>query len=375
MQSTPGTSKSPRFLWPIDLLRFAFAAFVVVGHSYGFARLGDESWRVAYLDRVLPGGLWVTGFFVLSGYCIVAAERLHAEFDPRRYFAARLTRILPLYVLFFAASIVAEAIFAVVGGRPPSPWDVLPWTLATQLTMTQGLFGPFGAFNPSWSLTHELICYFAWGALMAGVGRNLRSWQMIPLALVPFLVTALIHAVVHQEVTWRVMSLPLYFFVWLLGAAAAETRHADLSPRRRATLIAAGAAFLVPLVWYFADPRVPETVGMVAFGIVLAIACLWLPFAPPAGPMLDRLSRLLGLASYPLYLGHGIVVVGITVAEAHLPFHVDPLVHMIVTVGIAVVLSIVLGTPLERRILVWRAAWLKRNYARDRANGPAPAPL
>lgn len=358
MINPSGFSSPVRFYWPIDVARFVFALLVVFGHAYEFARLGAEDWHVAFFDRVQPGGLWVSGFFVMSGWCIAAGQSGRGRFDFRRYAQARVTRILPLYVVFFLASLVAEAVFAWAGGRTDTLWWPQIWAIPAQLTMTQGIFGPFGAFNPSWSLTHEMICYMVWGLLLDGSRRHFGSRTMLVIGLLPLVVAGLGHAVVHNATSWLILSLPLYFFIWLLGAAVAETptrwveRHAGL-------LIAAAAVFAVPLAAYAVDRRVPESIGMVAFSVLLALASTQL-HRVRGGARIDRVSHVLGLASYPLYLGHGIVTVAISVVVAHLPGPADPRLVMGVTVALSILLSLVVGVPLERRVMTWRSAWLRR---------------
>lgn len=354
-------SGSVRYSWPIDVARFVFALLVVCGHAYEFTRLRAEDWHVAFFDRVLPGGLWVAGFFVMSGWCIAVGRAERGDFVFRRYVEARLSRILPLYVVFFAACLAAEAVFAVVGGRTDDLWWPWFWAIPAQLTMTQGIFGPFGAFNPSWSLTHELVCYLVWGLLLDRVSRHAASPTMLAIGLLPVVVAGIAHALVRSSTSWLILSLPLYFFVWLLGAAAAETPTAWVERHRR-RLLAAAVVVAVPLLAYALDRRVPESVGMIAFSMLLALAATQL-HRFRGGARIDRVARVLGLASYPLYLGHGIVTVAASVVVAHLPGSVDPRLVMATAIGLSLLLALLVGVPLERRVMIWRAGWLRRRSA------------
>lgn len=351
---------STAFFWPIDVLRFLFALLVACGHAYGTLRHERPDLHNVFFDRVETGGLWVAGFFVLSGFCIVAGSGNPENFHFHRYMAARLSRILPLYVVFLVVVIAAEGIFATIGGRPEQQWQVLPWTLLAQFTMTQGLFGPFGAYNPSWSLTHEIICYAIWGGLVVAVGRRLSGLVVLTLALLPLAAAVAFHAVVHDQTSWRILTLPLYFFIWLLGGAAAESR--DLwRDRRGLARIRLGA---IPLAAIFAAylrfPGIPDTIGMVAFAALLAVALLHLPALPRPGAGLEALSRRLGSASYPLYLGHGVIVI----AAVMVPAPSDVILRMIAGLVVAALLSLTFGVTLENRTLAWRSAWLKRRFGR-----------
>ena len=359
------------FLWPIDVLRFVFALLVACGHAYGSLRWDRPDVYSRFFDRVETGGLWVAGFFVLSGYCIVAGSGQPTNFDFTRYMAARLSRILPLYLVFLVAVIVAEQAFDFFGGRRPEPWTIQPWTLLAQFTMTQGLFGSYGSFNPSWSLTHEILCYAAWGGLVVAVGHRLRGIVVLGLTLLPLVAAVIYHSMVHDQTSWRLLTLPLYFFIWLLGAAVAESRRAFADRRLRRRLQIAAVPLTVLFVAYSCNCRYPDTIGMIAFSALLSILLFHLPKLPAPGPRLEALSRRLGLASYPLYLGHGILLAAITVAP-------DPAVAVprtLAAMALVVLLSLTAGVWLEEKTLEWRSGWLKRTFARTTRPAPEGARL
>lgn len=359
------------FLWPIDVLRFVFALLVACGHAYGSLRWDRPDVFSRFFDRVETGGLWVAGFFVLSGYCIVAGSGRPGNFDFTRYMAARLSRILPLYLVFLVAVIVAEQTFDLLGGRRPEPWIVHPWTLLAQATMTQGLFGAYGSYNPSWSLTHEILCYAAWGGLVVAVGHRLRGVVVLGLTLLPLVAAVIYHSIVHDETSWRLLTLPLYFFIWLLGAAVAESRHAFADRRLRRRLQIAAVPLTALFVAYSCDCKYPDTIGMIAFSALLAILLFHLPTLPAPGPRLEALGRRLGLASYPLYLGHGILLAAITVA----PDPSEAVPRTLVAMALAVLFSLTAGVWLEEKTMAWRAEWLKQRFARPRPQRDERAPI
>lgn len=356
---TRNDGSTARFLWPIDVARFLFAALVALGHAYGFAKVIAPGWHVRWFDRVEPGGLWVTGFFVMSGWCIVAAEQ-GRTFDFARYTAARLTRVLPLYVVFLVLAFAAEAFFAAIGGRTDRVWELDPWTILAQLTMLQGLLGPFGSYAASWSLTHELFCYLLWGLLVVRFGGGAVSPAVLAWTAPLVVIGAIVHFRVHDIVSFRLMSLPLYFFIWMLGAVVGGAGGRIVAWRRTWPVRLAGLACVVGLVAYVLVLRVPETAGMLAFAGLLAFLALYMDKVGHPGPRVEAIARHLGLASYPLYLGHGVVLVAGQVLVAHLDRSVDPAVYMTVSFAAAVALSLVVGVPLERSTLAWRSRWLRR---------------
>ncbi len=135
------------------------------------------------LTTVLGSGMYyVMGFFVLSGYCIhlsVARSITADRFPVKRYMAARLSRILPLYYLGLVAALAVE--WWIADARPhewPNGLDAP--TFFGQLVMLQNLTETFGSFASSWSITNEVFYYIFYGLLawcLAGRGAGARpAW-------------------------------------------------------------------------------------------------------------------------------------------------------------------------------------------------------
>ncbi|TBW40951.1 acyltransferase [Siculibacillus lacustris] len=357
------------YVWQIDVLRLVFAVMVVVGHAYVLVHELHPGWSPWPMSRLVTGGLWVSGFFVLSGYCIERAGGGRADRDVATYLVARLTRILPLYAVFLAVVGIGELGLAAVGGRPVM-WEPHEINLIWQAGMLQGILDPYGAYNASWSLTHELLSYLAWGACLALVPARRRRLVAFALAFALLAPGVAAHAAIGTRASYTLVSLPLYFFFWLLGSLAATDvdRIRDGHGRRfgAAVLAIAGTVAL----WNLFQPRWGDTVWMVFWSLALA-AALWLLPPRPGGvrprpsPRLLAIARVAGLASYPIYLGHGIALIAAGTVVNHLDAAPPPEVLFPVYVAVAVGFAVIVGYPAEVRTLAWRAGVLRRRRAAD----------
>src|SRR4051794_14287519 len=92
----------------LDFIRFLAAAMVVMAHYFRIGPMrGETGYRAAtglLGDFVSFGYLGVCLFFVISGFVIsISAEKIEAP----RFMAARLTRIVPGFVICMTLSALA----------------------------------------------------------------------------------------------------------------------------------------------------------------------------------------------------------------------------------------------------------------------------
>src|SRR6202012_939753 len=93
-------------------VRLLLAFLVVLSHL-----VGSE-----YLQHF--GYYAVRAFFVLSGYLMTAALNDVFRFDARRFWANRLLRLLPLYYLACALTLLAVMLRPVEAGQFIAQWNV-----------------------------------------------------------------------------------------------------------------------------------------------------------------------------------------------------------------------------------------------------------
>lgn len=122
---------------------------VFTHHGQGIPVIDEIPW--SYLFR--QGSFMVSYFFVLSGFIMAMVYRdLEGRSARRAYWAARLARIFPLYIL-------ALVFMTALGGPEAGPQPVLAFAL--NATMLQAWFPAFAMTGnpPGWSLSTEAVFY------------------------------------------------------------------------------------------------------------------------------------------------------------------------------------------------------------------------
>jgi peptidoglycan/LPS O-acetylase OafA/YrhL len=316
------------------------------------------------------GTYYVFGFFVLSGYCIhLSVERSiqGRQFPVGRYFAARLTRILPLYYLGLLVALAVE--WAIVDARPwewPNGRDA--GTLISQVFMVQYLTETFGAYASSWSLTNEVFYYILYGVLAyLMAGRKARpAWTGLGICVaVAVLMQVLYVTVGHNQVVYRTGGLFGLGTLWFEGALVAiygkewvkiawVRQSARLWPAVLAIVIAWKTA-LLPLHGFY-------LMSGVAFSLMLLHLIATSPAEVPEGVSRRRtlVVTTLGLASYPVYLFHGPILMLVGSLLMRWGVITDWRVTSLVLLSVGLSLGPPLGWLVERPVMAWRAATLRR---------------
>jgi peptidoglycan/LPS O-acetylase OafA/YrhL len=303
----PATSVS------LDLLRFALATTVVLGH------LTQPMFQHAWPDLTGVAIAAVGGFFVLSGYTIRSFSPSVAEFEVRRFFADRATRLLSVTLIALVATLALDAYSSAVAPE----WYGRNWgaqadhpvmrIVANVLLLNEvwGLDVSPLSNSPFWSLGYEAGFYAIWGALL--FCRHTRRSLLIPVAV------ALLYG------PKIIAMLPF----WLAGVLIHD-RFATPPSRRGALIALAVSVAAAPLIVVsfvkmklvlqqgieavfrlIGCPfvRVPPSLicGALLFMCVLVALFAALALAGPRlqpGTRLVAFARKLGDATFPLYLLH-----------------------------------------------------------------------
>lgn len=286
------------------LLAFGVMAYHLLGWS-GTARI------------LTLGTYFVYAFFVLSGFALewAYASRVRSGADIRRYAAARVGRILPLY----AGVTLAAAILLLVAGRSIDVTNV-----ALNLTLTFGFFEP-GATSTvtgGWSIGVEVVFYLLFPVIV-WLGLSTRSLVVLATAMLALRAAILWSAWpegalltdVWVEYT-RVPAFLWFFVAGMAGArlvAARDVRAGWPPPGHRlagAAPLAAGAVIMLLVV---AASLLQDERALFAgpIGILLslgvAVAVVVVGFAPPWHGNPARVATTLGDMSYGTYLLHPLV--------------------------------------------------------------------
>jgi peptidoglycan/LPS O-acetylase OafA/YrhL len=331
MDKPAPTKSSAKVLIPgIDLVRFA-AAFMVVFFHYGFF-----SWN----EGVIPYGLravigfdpgfpeltqvswwgWVgvEVFFVISGFVIaISAEGRSAE----RFFRARLLRLMPALWFFASLAFIITLIYA-----------ALPVSEIVVLYLKSIVLWPRGSWLDGvyWTLVVEAVFY---GVIFLLLFANRFHW-LVPLTYVWGAISSLF---------WLICFIDLWH---VLPASLSETvAHIRSAHFFKVMLLTTGSYFVVGLLLYLLYRRgltarrlamfaivvlasevgiyhtgksmiaaynidsfaaMPAIIWTIALAAIIASIAWGRQTAAWMTPRTTRLVRNTGLATYPLYLFHGI---------------------------------------------------------------------
>jgi peptidoglycan/LPS O-acetylase OafA/YrhL len=319
------------------------------------------------------GGLWLTVFFVLSGYLIsrpFVTSYIRDEPRPgiRRYARNRILRIVPAFWVAVFATLV---VFGLVG----SPLWVVPLTLGFGQVLAPE--EPFiSHIAQGWTLGAEMAFYVLVPAvaLAAGgsPGGNPRGRALRLLALC--------FAMLAGTMAWRLLGpTEDLTWIWLFPGVAAFfvpgivlavieaawfEKVASLRSRRLAAPIAlAGLALFLALATTNGDPEVLILLLQAAgAGLIVAGALLreW-SGAPPWRVLRNRATDWLGQRSYSVYVLH--YGVGLWLAS-RLAVKGHPWDTLVTFGSVAVLATFVLSD------LSWR--WVERPFLRRKRRQAEP---
>lgn len=274
----------------------------------------------------LAGHNWMTMFFVLSGLILTwnyddsLGDRLTGR-ALRSYYAARLARIYPLYLLALAVVVLLGV--ASGGGLGPT---LALHALAVQ-TWSGDLAIAYGYNGPGWSIGVEMFLYALFPLLLVAFRRVRRSPRaLLVIAAMAILVAAAVtlalslagladlpktdpdsaHRWIYRTPVTR---LPDFVLGIALGYLLLLTR--DGGHRRSGRwlqvaggVLVAGLMLVTPVVesvWSL------DVVTMVPFAL-LFVGLVWAPGTVLARLLSTRLAVFLGEVSFGFYLLHATVI-------------------------------------------------------------------
>jgi peptidoglycan/LPS O-acetylase OafA/YrhL len=373
----------------IDVCRGLFAALVVLAHALQIAWVvhpGVDARMPEMLREALDalfrtGTIYVMGFFVVSGYCIqlsVARQLDAGQFSVGQYIAARLSRILPLYYLGLLLALIVE--WAIADARPVTwPHGVEPGVILAQVCLVQNLSQTYGSFAPSWSITNEIFYYVFYGVLAyAFLARPRRAvWVGMAIATAVLGITQAHHFV--RGYTPLVYGLGQLFglgLIWFLGVLVAIYGDALVRfPLVRLVARCWPAGIAAVMLWKFFH-QTPHGFYLISG---LTFTLLMIRFHIDDDPearvrrsdFRAKLAAGLGLTSYPMYLFHGplMMLTGSWIMRSGVV--TDWRITWFILTAVGLTCGVLGAWLLERPVMAWRAAFLRR--LREASVGRRPA--
>jgi peptidoglycan/LPS O-acetylase OafA/YrhL len=356
----------------IDRLRGLLAIGVLLGHAIDLARISTAApsgtlFSMAMATRPFFGFIWVIGFIVLSGYCI--ARSTMKRFSLGEYAVKRVTRIYPLLIV---AALLTGLLERAAFGSPyrPDMWviGISVRRFISALLGLGGFKGWFGALAPSYTVSFELMYYAIWGLAMWAAGRGRRALLVSTAVAVLLIVFG---DWMRDSLGWFAGFVPTVgvalFPGWLLGAALAlflepTTRAARVIPVWAPWIVFIGmhAYFVDRFNFGFATPS--DFMGVARYtvvsGVFTAIVATWMARPAPSPRATDT---WLGELSYPLFLIHGPVIIGVQFALNAWSVQLTFTANLAILLAASFAAAMLLVIFVERPVMAWRRSFRPRS--------------
>ena len=213
------------------------------------------------LEYIVPGGLGVTIFFVLSGYLITTLMRLEfAEsggIDYRGFYQRRIIRLMPPLLILVAVAGGLSAVSVIAGGFTPSGLMAVLFYYANYYFIAHDFHGVPSGLGPMWSLAveeHFYILFPPLAALLMRVGRVRLS-------------VAVLSALCALMMMWR---------TWLVLHGVSDV-YISMATETRADPILFGCILAMlsnPRIDRVAPPRMIRDWSLLAGAMLLLLATL-----------------------------------------------------------------------------------------------------
>lgn len=370
----------------LDVLRFIAALLVAAFHF---------TWHNPGANLVVSiGWIGVEIFFVVSG--IVIALSAHGS-TAGRFAHARILRLYPAAIL---AALLNLTLLKVANTQAYADLGLAVGASGLGALGSLILIGPRFLASSYWTLPIEMAFYgLVWPLLLVRGKAPLRALAIVlTLASLPYLVALALHRTGAVSWPWIEMGygprnmlllrhapyFAIGIFIW--SATVRTPGGIDWFLAALALLSACGHIVLRAFELAPTYTVAIEPIGLAAsccsvflIAVVFAAMALWVHDRFVHRPRVGRALRVLGLATYPLYLLHE--VVGGFIANMFLSAGWSMLAALTVAMGGVVALSVLVAVwwePMVRgwieRALVRSGRWLAalRNASLGKAM-PAPA--
>ncbi len=302
---------------PFGAFRFGLAMMVLLQHC--LLLLGPGAREVFY-DLEL-GSVAVTVFFALSGLIVAEAVVRFYAGRPGAFLANRVLRVVPLYLVALALTVLLDAWLARHGWLVPldeplrgSPWqgrvllggllEIVPGLPASRISGQAFSFIPF-----AWTLRVEFAFYLA-----ASAACLLLAWRRpgrVLIAASICLAYGCFAAFLLRGAGGPLQVICIPFFVFGMGVFWCDR------PGRVAAIHLAGASLCVLLAFpHFRQHGHPVLPLQLALLAVLCTAAMLLARVRRVSAHWRGWDRRLGELSYPIYISHGIVLTALASLSA-----------------------------------------------------------
>lgn len=303
----------------IDLFR-AIAILMVIGFHY-FSRWVPPVYDTnlypygdAFAGNVIlnHGHLGVEFFFIISGYVI--ALTLESCRTPAEFFARRLARLLPAMIVCSLLTLAIVRLFVTVPlmREEATLWNLLPsWTFTEPHLWSKALPVTDHVDGAYWSLVVEAK-FYVWAALLYFLQRQHFVRNLVVICAV---MTILYTIDDVHSVRWikrlSIVTFGQYAMLFAAGVAFYQLHSRPGDAAKWWPYLAAAMGLELTRISITADTE-GTRLATAAFEITFFLAFLAVAWGwqAPKNKVVDILARI-GLVSYPMYLLHQNIGVGL----------------------------------------------------------------
>jgi peptidoglycan/LPS O-acetylase OafA/YrhL len=278
----------------------------------------------AGLERIVPGGLGVTIFFVLSGYLITTLMRRElagrGTLDLGAFYLRRLLRLMPPLVLVTAAAALAARAGWIDGAFTPSGLLSVLFYWGNYFVIAHDFDGVPSGMGVVWSLAVEehyyLLYPFLLPPLLRAAGPRGAATVLLGACSAVLAWRCFLYAAGAPE-AWLTMATDTRIDAILAGGVLALGLNPLDAPRRAAPspriglLLPAACALLLLGTLLLRDPWFRQTLryslqSAAVAGLLYSVVAA---ARSPGWRLLDtRLMSWLGTLSYTIYLSHHLLL-------------------------------------------------------------------
>lgn len=345
----PGLRQAAPAYRPLGGFRLLLALLVVVQHQL---HLLPAAARAPFY-RLELGVLAVAAFFAISGFIVAEAVSTFYAGRPGAFLANRALRLVPCYLAAVVLAAAAQGALYAAGRLVPLDGPLTGSPLSPAV-LGSALLEILPGMQPKWLIGQDFsLIPFAWtlrveAAFYAAVALTVLAGRLVRGAALSAILVAYVAffaALLSRHGPQQCLYIPFF----LVGVAL--YRHRVTRTRWSAGWLAGAAAAAALAFPFWMQRGAPLLAWQGPILAVLLAVVVALALAPPVGARWRQRDRAAGDLSYPLYLGHGVVL--IVLADAGLPLGVG-----LYAAGLALSLGLaaLLHRWVERPVARWRAA-------------------
>lgn len=282
-------------------------------------------------------------FFVISGFIMVYTTS-RKTLTPLKFLLNRIARIAPLYWLVtFGVFVIALAAPSVLGGTTATAPHLFKSLAFIPYVREDGLIRPM--LFVGWSLNLEMLFYviFALALLIRRVTPRIVTGAAVLVAMT--VIGHVAHGGLSPVARFLTQSILLEFALGMLIGLV--FRKLPTSPRIAQVAALAIPVLLLLLLFLARIPLGGWPLMSIPAGLIVVSALI----AERGGLRLEqRIVKLLGDASYALYLTHPLVTqaIGKIAQKLHLLSAVTSPLLMVLVMGITIAVSVLVHVLVER---------------------------